>query len=354
MFGSNQEYEGSLIVKMYGGSHAYGTSLPTSDIDFRGIFVAPPVRIRTPFFPIKEQEDSSEMDTKYYELNQFMKLAMDCNPNIIELLWTDDKDIVFRTPAYDLLREAAPKLLCSKIAFTTSGYALAQLKRIKGHNKWLANPQDINPPRQADYVALVHNFTPVKTFKIDLHQHRKGYRLVSFGGETYGLYAAEGYETFSDDYTLNTNFEGDSHELGVPMYVVKFNKEQYLAAKEKWSQYWTWKKERNVVRSALEEQYGFDCKHAMHLVRLLRMGVEALTEGKIIVRRPDAEELLQIRAGAWTYEQVVAYAEETDRYVREDLYLKTKLPKTPNIKLAAQLILEVQDLIWNQNNNNER
>jgi len=135
MFGSNQEYEGSLIVKMYGGSHAYGTSLPTSDIDFRGIFVAPPVRIRTPFFPIKEQEDSSEMDTKYYELNQFMKLAMDCNPNIIELLWTDDKDIVFRTPAYDLLREAAPKLLCSKIAFTTSGYALAQLKRLKQSKK---------------------------------------------------------------------------------------------------------------------------------------------------------------------------------------------------------------------------
>lgn len=127
----------NLIVKHYAGSHAYGTALPTSDIDFRGIFVAQPVNVRTPFFPITEVEVSTEQDTKLYELANFIKLVVDCNPNVVETLWVADRDIVFRTPAYDLLRRHAPDLLCSKIAFTTSGYALAQLKRIKGHNKWI-------------------------------------------------------------------------------------------------------------------------------------------------------------------------------------------------------------------------
>lgn len=87
-------------------------------------------------------------------------------------------------------------------------------------------------------------------------------------------------------------------------------------------------------------------KHAMHLVRLLRMGVEALTEGKLYVRRPDAAELLTIRNGAWSYEQVVEYAEMMDKKVREELYTTTKLPKKPDIHLAAQLVLDIQDLVW--------
>ena len=37
------------------------------------------------------------------------------------------------------------------------------------------------------------------------------------------------------------------------------------------------------------------------------MGIEALRDEEIVVKRPDAKELLEIRAGAWTYEEVVAY-----------------------------------------------
>lgn len=127
----------NLVVKHYAGSKAYGTSLPTSDTDFRGIFVADPINILTPFFPIREVEDTTEEDTKLYELSQFMKLTLDCNPNVIETLWVHRDSITHTTPAYELLRESAPKLLSSKIAFTTSGYAISQLKRIRGHNKWI-------------------------------------------------------------------------------------------------------------------------------------------------------------------------------------------------------------------------
>ena len=116
----------NMLVKHYAGSISYGTNLPTSDVDFRGVFCGDPVNIRTPFFTVRECEDTLEEDTKLYELSHFMKLCLDCNPNVIETLWVNDTDITFRTAAYDLLREHRHGLLSSKVAFTTSGYAIAQ------------------------------------------------------------------------------------------------------------------------------------------------------------------------------------------------------------------------------------
>ena len=340
----------NLIVKHYAGSRAYGTALPTSDTDFRGIFVADPVNIRTPFFPIREVEDVTEEDTKLYELGQFMKLTLDCNPNIIETLWTHPDTIVHSTPAYDLLRAHAPQLLSSKIAFTTSGYAISQLKRIKGHNKWINNVQPEEAPQQVDYTSLVHNFTGAKTFKLHLRDFERGYRLIPFSGDTYGVYQVEGYSPFNPKTgNLNVEYDGDTHSMGTPLYIIKFNRAVYETAKDTWSHYWQWKKNRNVTRSALEEHFGYDTKHAMHLVRLLRMGAEALETGVLNVRRPDAEELLNIRAGGWTYEEVVEYAEEMDNHVREVLYKTTSLPKKPDVKLAAELIMTLQDMTWKKN-----
>jgi hypothetical protein len=79
----------------------------------------------------------------------------------------------------------------------------------------------------------------------------------------------------------------------------------------------------------LEAKYGYDVKHSMHLVRLLRMGIEILETGKVNVKRPDAEELIHIRNGGWTYDALVEYAESMQRRI-DDVYKVTKLPRTVN------------------------
>lgn len=145
---------------------------------------------------------------------------------------------------------------------------------------------------------------------------------------------------------LNVDYDGNTHTLWTPKMLVKFNRAVYEGAKETWNNYWTWKRERNKKRSALEEQFGFDTKHAMHLVRLLRMGAEALVTGQLVVKRPDAAELLSIRDGAWSYERLVKYAEDMDEYVKNDLYKNTSLPRKPNIHFAAKLMMDVQDMVW--------
>lgn len=338
----------NMLVKHYAGSLAYGTNLPTSDVDFRGIFCADPVNVRTPFFKVKECEDKNEEDTKLYELTHFFQKCLDCNPNIVETLWVEESDIIQTTDAYKYLRENREELLSSKIAFTTSGYAHAQLKRIKGHNKWINNPQDEEPPRQIDFVSLVQWYGPEKMFKINLEEFLDGYRLVPYGGNIFGIVRWDGYSTYDwRDFTLNTVFEGETHETGMPIGIIKYNKEEYNIAKDKWKQYWEWKENRNEARSELEEKYGYDTKHAMHLVRLLRMGIEALRGDGIIVKRPDAEELLAIRDGAWTYEEVLAYAADMDLKSKE-MYKNTVLRKKPNLKTAAKILMNAQDMVWNE------
>ena len=336
----------NLLVKHYAGSHAYKTSLPSSDVDFRGIFCSDPINLLTPFFPIRECEDQTEEDTKFYELAHFMKLCLDCNPNIIETLWVDNADIVATSPAYVHLRNHREELLSSKVAFTFSGYAVSQLKRIKGHNKWINQPQPKEPPVPKDYVSMVQNFGKNKIMPSTFTLPVNDYRLVPFGGELYGVYPAPSYETYDSKGKLNIIFEGDRHELGVPEFIIRFNKEEYKQAKEKHKLYWTWKKNRNKARSSLEEQFGYDTKHAMHLVRLLRMGEEILTTGQVLVKRPDADELLEIRNGSWTYDELVKYAEGKDNHILKVLYPNTKLRKKPNLKTAARLLMETQEIVW--------
>lgn len=345
---AEQLLNANCLIKHYAGSRAYGTALPTSDTDFRGVFVADPLNIRTPFYPIREVDDKSEEDTKFYELFQFMKLSLACNPNVVETLWVDQSSIVYQTDGYRILREARSEFLSSRIAMTTCGYALSQLKRIKGHNKWINKPHPVDPPAQKDFVTLVHNFTETKntTFKFSLDNFNRDHRLVPYGNDIFGLYRVEGGKTLTIENHLITDYQGDSDKLGYPLVIVKFNKGEYKLAHEQWSNYWTWKNNRNKARSELEEAHGFDTKHAMHLIRLLRMGKEALETGVINVLREDADYLLEIRAGVYDYQTIVTEAEQLERYIFDVALPNTKLPKQPNLLKAANICMEVQDAMW--------
>ena len=337
----------NTIVKHYAGSISYGTNLPTSDVDYRGIYCVDPVNILTPFYTVRECNDVDEEDTKLYEMAHFFKLCLDCNPNIVETLWVDDSDITFRTDAYDYVREHRMDFLSSKIAFTTSGYALAQLKRIKGHNKWINNPQPEEAPQPKDFVSMVQYFGKDKMLKFNIEDWNVGHRLIPYGGEVYGVYKATPSFTLYDKFgKLNTNFEGEREGHGVPELVIKFNKEVFKEFLEKHKNYWTWKNERYEARSELEEAHGYDTKHAMHLVRLLRMGKEILTTGEVIVKRPDAQELLDIRHGSMTYEEIVEYAEDMDNEIQKVLMQSTDLPKKADMKKIAQLLMDTQYMVW--------
>lgn len=67
---------------------------------------------------------------------------------------------------------------------------------------------------------------------------------------------------------------------------------------------------------------------------------EILQTGKVIVRRPDREELLAIRDGAWSYEQLIDWAEQQDLLMGK-LYETSNLPHHPDRGALDKLCQEL-------------
>src|SRR5712672_52686 len=95
------------------------------------------------------------------------------------------------------------------------------------------------------------------------------------------------------------------------------------------------KKRRELVR-----RVGYDAKNASHLIRLLRMGIEFLTEGTMHVERVDGPELLSIKRGEWPLEKVKAEAERLFQLAQE-AYVRSPLPSEPNRDGAEKLTVEM-------------
>lgn len=399
------------IVKHLAGSQAYGTSTPESDTDYRGIFLANKEYILTPFFNVKEVSDTSEEDTKFYEINQYLSLYTEANPNILESLWVKPDHIVESTEIYDYLRSFNQQLLSSKIAHSYSGYAYNQVKRMSNHHGWLdkeriaerklneileehpvdevlswmydtfpqylvdrLNKSNLHPfnatkidfekymrdtslqlvstqaLKQYHFVRLVHNYSTDKVLDRDFNllNYNSGYELIHYGENIFGVIINPNESTVNADGSLRYfNKERTSEELKVrPELIVKFNEKEYKENSENRKSYHKWKQNRNAKRAILESHHGYDCKHAMHTVRLLNTAQEALETGIIQVHRPDAAMLMDIRNGKWLYQEVMDYFNEKVDYIRNVAYHKTHLPKRPNIKLATKVLLDIREMQW--------
>jgi len=95
-----------------------------------------------------------------------------------------------------------------------------------------------------------------------------------------------------------------------------------------------------VKRKELVERHGYDTKNAAHLIRLLRMGIEFLTEGRLYVHRKDSEQLLAIKHGEWALDKVKDEAEHLFR-LAEEAYVASKLPNEPNREEAERLLIGI-------------
>lgn len=106
------------------------------------------------------------------------------------------------------------------------------------------------------------------------------------------------------------------------------------------------KMERGVTRDLGEkrkadiEKHGYSTKNALHLIRLARMGCEAIETGRYNVRRPDADELLSIKRGEWDVDRI---KEEGTRLVaRMDAAVATSpLPDEPPEGMIEDRVVRV-------------
>lgn len=335
------------------GSQAYGTSTPTSDTDYKGIFKGS-ISEKIGFVEKTLTIDKGfSDDVTYFELGRFFELAANANPNIIEMLYTAPEDLVLCTPLGDRLRSIRHLFLSTKVRHTFSGYAFAQLKRIEGHNRWLslvAAGKEPKAPTRAEFGLPEAPLLPkeqreaiesvikkqVEEWDIALMDSLDEALRVALRNELTEKLTQIGIANHIDAFRTAGRHIGVDDDLMEIVMKERGYKEKLV----QYRQYCEWVTNRNEHRSELEKKFGYDTKHAMHLVRLMRMAKEVLRTGQVIVKRPDAEELLAIRNGAWTYERVVSWAKD----VEAELPLLEKvspLPRSPDRLLLNKHLLDL-------------
>lgn len=336
----------NCIFRYLSGSHCYGTNVPESDEDYRGVFIAPLCKafelFQTSFigrgsiaqqlkntlvnieshdfdsakFQLKSIIEESELgdlnlsvgtvknpasDDELQELRKFLKLAADCNPSIIEFLYVE-KGIILEHPIWTKIRQHRELFLSKKSRFTFSGYAIAQLKRIQTHRGYILNPKE--KPSRKDFDLPEKTIIP------------------------------------SDLLRAILSLRAEWVQPEVRDIVVREKK--YHETLKEYKAYEKWKTERNEKRRQLEAVCGYDSKHAMHLVRLVRMAKEILATGKVNVHRHniDADELRAIRNGQMSYDDLMKITENIDTDL-DALYKTTTLQNSADHKKIAKLYKEI-------------
>lgn len=335
------------------GSMAYGTSTPSSDLDLRGICVAPKHYYMGFTHTFEQAVQHEPVDLTISELRKFMKLAADANPNALEILYTDPSDWLHVRPVMELLFANRDLFLSTKAKHTFSGYARSQLKRIRGHYRWLKNPPTA-PPTRAEFGLPERTVIPAD--QLAAAQAAIAKQVDEWSWRELEHVDPATKQAIQDEFDRRlvaiTQWHYDKVEdnvwlsaartIGLDENFIRLMdlERQYTAKLREWQQFLNWKKTRNPARAELEAKWGFDVKHAMHLVRLTRMCRELLTTGEVKVRRPDAAELLEIRNGAWTYEQLLEYSDREDAEL-EELAKTSKLPRQPDRAKLDKLCVEI-------------
>jgi predicted nucleotidyltransferase len=355
------EVEKRTILIGLAGSHGYGLNRPDSDWDFRGVFVAPKRYYLG--FDCVEQKDAGwdergifpfidgNKDTVIYELKKVLQLLAGANPNVLELLWLPSYPVVTSVGLH--LIKHRQLFLSKKVKHTYSGYAFAQIKKMETHRKWLLHPPQ-KKPLPSDFG--IENEEPLIKDELNafleylyilirgriefLEEAEELYKLLTADIDFKGVLKQHTLPNEALDYTQKlTNSRSD--------FIRLLQKSQsYQVALREWKAYISWQENRNPARAEMERKSGFDLKHGMHCIRLLRSGLEILQTGKVIVDRRvagDAEDLKAILKGEYSYEQVMQMADDLVAQM-DAIYETSTLPHHPNLKAINDLCMELVEM----------
>ncbi len=339
-----------ILFEAVSGSRAYGTNLPHSDMDLKGVFILP----EDQFFGLEyiPQIANETNDEVFYELRRFVELLLKNNPTVLELLGTPADCVIYQHPLFAQFKAA--DFLSKLCRQSFADYAVAQIRKAQGLNKKINHPE---PPARKSVLDFCYVTAGAGAQPATDWLARHGYEAARCGlanvphlTDLYALFVDArpegglGYRGLvrdpetSQDVLLSAVPKGEE-----PVAYLSFNRNGYSTYCRVFREYWEWVEKRNAERYQNTVQHGknYDAKNMLHVFRLLQMAEEIALTGQLHVRRPNREFLLQIRRGAFEYEALVAEAEALVTRV-EAAFAASALPEAPDRAAAEQRLREVR------------
>jgi len=366
------------------GSQAYGTNLPTSDTDYAGVYIQKQDDILGTKY--KEQINDDKNDTVFYEIRRFLELLASNNPTILELLNTPEDCIIYIHPLFQKIIERRDEFITKTCAKSFGGYGIQQIKKAKGQNKKQNWEKD--KVTRKDILDFVYVIEGSKTISWKIWNEHRGYDEKFCGvvnvpnaRDVYAVYFdTDANNCFNEhipeeireknkewrikeQQPLGYGFKGlvkmgeganlaESNALrlssipkdfGKPICNIIYNKDGYSEHCKDYKSYEEWLENRNLQRwtDVKNHDQKIDGKNMMHCKRLLEMAKE-IGEGKgIIVRRPNAAELIAIRKGEVDLQTLIDNAENEIKEI-DRIFAESGLPDSVEPSLVHKLLVEIR------------
>ena len=317
---TEERLKNNIILLGLAGSHSYGTNVPTSDIDIRGLSR----NTKEDLLGLNQQTNTSlytdkNTDTTVYTLAHAIPLLLSCNPNMVEMLGLREEDYLRLTPDGKKLIDNQQIFYSKKAQFSFGGYATAQLRRLQN-----ALARDSYPAEEKQRHILGSLENAIQTFN-DRYTEQYGVTVAIHNNKLVTSMTLQNYP-LQDAYGMFSEMKAVIREYD------KLN-------------------HRNQKKDDAHLN-----KHAMHLVRLLSTGTELLETGIMHTYREKEHDLLiNIRNGKFqnpdhTFNN--AFFELIDQLETRFQYAAkhSALPEKPDIKQANEFLIDINTQTILQNN----
>lgn len=303
------------ILRIRFGSHLYGTNTPSSDEDWKGIFVPETRDVLLGRIPKTANSERGrdgvknapgQLDLENYSLHHFVRLAVQGQTVALDMLFAPSSLIV-PGPYYWIWAEIQKERhrFVSKSMNAFIGYARAQAAKysLKGYrlNKLRTFHDIVNV-----YALKTHGEGRMSDIwdrleKDDERQNPQGIRELQIGGKWFGE-------------TTEVGLVQDSIEKAIKRY-------------------------GNRANSAADTA-GVDWKALSHAVRVSTELEELLATGQIVFPLHNAAELLEIKQGNVSLEEVQDRLDESLAGI-EKLAAESNLPEKVDAKWWDDWLLEI-------------
>jgi len=340
-----------ILFQAISGSRSFGLATENSDTDIKGVYYLP----KEDFFGLNyiPQISNETNDITYYEIGRLVELLQKNNPNILEILASPEDCIQYKNPLMDLLK---PEDFLSKLCKDTfAGYAISQIKKAKGLNKKILNPIDKKRKSILDFCYILQNngSVPLKKWLSENGKTQEKCGLVNIDN-TKGMFALFYDESGDLGYKgIIQNEEANQVSLssipkGEQSVAFMFcNLDAYSTYCKDYREYWKWVSERNEDRYNVNQNHGqnYDSKNMMHTIRLLQSCEQIFKTGSLNIRVENRDELLDIKAGNWSYNEVMQKAETLIKSI-ENYHSISKLPDFPDLGKTTKILVEIRETLY--------
>ena len=300
--------EQGKILEYRVGSHLYGTNTPTSDEDFSGVFIAPESYYlglnaveEVDLSIVSKSKDGKNnpdaVDRKLYEFRKFVRLSLENNPNVVEQLFVNEKNLLFSNEMGNELLANRHVFLHRGLRHEILGYSFSQK-----HKMIIRTDKFYELKNAFDWMV---EFNKPETYMVELKDKNLPFMVFKSKHVTIG----------DLDFELTRQLRWVVKKIGERLDKVGNRKELYLA-------------------------HGYDSKFSSHFIRLLMEGMELLETGDLQFPLKDREMILEIKEGKWKLNDVLKLGEEIEKWV-EKLSEKSPLPGRPQYDKVNSLVVSM-------------